>query len=87
MNVERGPQSTDRITVESVVKGQVGTNGQSPNDILGPSLEYLISLNKPEDRDAMRRSYSATLDKLGTVEEKVLFIKTSIADEWKRNMP
>lgn len=91
---EKGPQTINTSDIRSLVtmelvgdKGRFNSIRHSPKDLIGPSLEYLISLQKAEEQDAMKVSYQTHLTKIESPEDQLSFIFSSIISEWQRNMP
>ena len=96
MVTERGPQNTHLPQIDVLIKNnlkwvdgmwQFTGNGHPFEELVGPSLEYALSLCRPEDRDAMRASYQNRLEKIKSPKEKALFIASDIVAHWHRNMP
>lgn len=97
MSAERGPQNVHPPRIDVLIKdnfdwvmggkGQFKGNGHSFEQLIGSSLDYLISRYRPEDRKTMRASCQARLAKMKSADEKFRLIADDIVADWHKNAP
>lgn len=97
MSVERGPKNINTPKIDVLIKdnfdwvvdgkGQFNCSGYPFEELVEPSLKYLLSLYGPEDREAMRTSCQTRLAKIGSPEEQFRLIANDIVADWNKNAP
>ena len=68
-------------------KGKFDGKGRSPSELLGPCIDYLISLQHSAEQNNARVRYKDCIAEITTPEEKLRFISGTIWGEWQKNMP